>query len=379
MIVRPEIFLIALMLVVPVSASPDSEKQKKELADLRRAIGVLQQSLEKNRDKRDAAQTTLRDAELDVARTRVLLRSTNQELSDSRRKQLSLAGQRREKQAELAGHRQELGRQLRSAYISGRQERIRLLLNQENPSALGRVMTYYRYITEQRAELLAFVEKGLAQLRQLDRRAAEETVRLERLEQKREMELRQLNKAREQRAVIVARLDEQINSSGREIEMMQMQERELQRLLSGLRSALVEFPVMVREPFSGRKGNLGWPLAGQLLNDFGQPRAGGRLRWQGVMLGADRGTEVRAVYHGRVAYADWLPGMGLLMVIEHGGGFLSLYGHNESLYREIGDWVEAGETIGIVGDSGGNSLPALYFEIRLGVRPLNPHQWLARR
>ncbi len=160
---------------------------------------------------------------------------------------------------------------------------------------------------------------------------------------------------------------------------MQIQERELQQLLSGLQHALVDFPMVVRDPFAGQKGSLSWPLRGRLVNDFGQPRAGGRLQWQGVMLGAERGTEVRAVYHGRVAYADWLPGMGLLMVIEHGDGFLSLYGHNESLYREVGDWVEAGETIGTVGDSGGKLLSALYFEIRRGVTPLNPHQWLGRR
>ena len=119
-----------------------------------------------------------------------------------------------------------------------------------------------------------------------------------------------------------------------------------------------------------RKGRMPWPLTGRLVNDFGQPRAGGRLRWQGVTLSAERGADVKAVSHGRVAYADWLTGMGLLLVIEHGDGYMSLYGHNEALYVEVGDWVEAGSVIAAVGDSGGNQRPALYFEIRQGRKPL---------
>ncbi|MCZ6879609.1 MAG: peptidoglycan DD-metalloendopeptidase family protein [Gammaproteobacteria bacterium] len=376
---RHAFVLVGLFAMMAAVTAQDGGDNEIELAELREAIDALNRTLQADRDKKDQAQAGLRGAELEVAAARNLLRKTSLEVAASRARQISLAAEQNEQKKALAHHRNELGRQLRSAYISGRQERIRLLLNQENPAALGRVMTYYGYLTEQRTALLKIVEQGLARLRQLDRRAEEETGRLVGLERKRQKELARLVTARQDRAEIVDGLERQISSSGRQLASMQIQEQELQHLMNSLQRALVEFPMVVRDPFAGKKGSLGWPLKGRLINDFGQPRAGGRLRWQGIMLGAVRGTEVRAVYHGRIAYADWLPGMGLLMVIEHGDGFLSLYGHNEALYREVGDWVEAGETIGIVGDSGGKLLSALYFEIRRGVTPLNPHQWLGRR
>ncbi len=376
---RPAFFLLGLFVMIATATAQNTGDKERELAELRAAINALNSTLQADRERKDHAQAGLREAELEVSAARKLLRKTSQEVAASRARQSSLEAEQNEQREALGHHRNELGRQLRSAYISGRQERIRLLLNQEDPAALGRVMTYYGYLTEQRADLLKIVERGLVRLRHLNHRAEEETGRLVGLERRRQKELARLDTARQERAAIVAGLERQITSSGRQLASMQIQERELQQLLSGLQHALVDFPMFVRDPFAGQKGSLNWPLRGRLVNDFGQPRAGGRLQWQGVMLGAERGTEVRAVYHGRVAYADWLPGMGLLMVIEHGDGFLSLYGHNESLYREVGDWVEAGETIGTVGDSGGKLLSALYFEIRRGVTPLNPHQWLGRR
>ncbi|MCZ6561262.1 MAG: peptidoglycan DD-metalloendopeptidase family protein [Gammaproteobacteria bacterium] len=374
------LFLAAgLLLLTAIASAQDAGDKEQELAELRAAIATLSSTLQADREKRDYAQAGLRKAELEVSAARKLLRKTSHEVSASRARQISLAAEQKEQRTALGHHRQELGRQLRAAYISGRQERIRLLLNQENPAALGRIMTYYGYLTEQRTALLQIVEQGLARLRRLDRSAEEETGRLVGLERRRQKELARLDKASQERAVVVASLERQISSDGRQLENMQNQERELEQLLNSLRRALEEFPMVVKDPFAGRKGSLAWPLRGRLINDFGQPRAGGRLSWQGVTLGAERGTEVRAVYHGRVAFADWLPGLGMLMVIEHGDGFMSLYGHNESLYREVGDWVEAGESIGIVGDSGGKLVPALYFEIRRGVKPLNPHHWLGRR
>ena len=123
------------------------------------------------------------------------------------------------------------------------------------------------------------------------------------------------------------------------------------------------------------RGKLEWPTNGVLLNDFGQPRAGGSIKWNGVVIGTDQGRDVRAVYHGRVAYADWLPGMGLLLIIEHGDGYMSLYGHNETLYKSVGDWVAPGDVVASAGDTGGRSRAALYFEIRRNGRPENPHGW----
>ncbi len=115
------------------------------------------------------------------------------------------------------------------------------------------------------------------------------------------------------------------------------------------------------------------------MHDFGQPRVSDQLRWNGVVLAAPRGREVRAVYHGRVVFADWLAGLGLLLVVDHGGGYMTLYGYNETILKNAGDWVAPGDVIATVGDSGGQPRAALYFEIREGARPVNPRQWVTRQ
>jgi septal ring factor EnvC (AmiA/AmiB activator) len=121
--------------------------------------------------------------------------------------------------------------------------------------------------------------------------------------------------------------------------------------------------------------SLSWPTDGQVVKRFGDPRADGRLKWQGIILSAPAGSDVRAVYNGRVIFSDWLDGMGLLLIIEHGDGYMSLYAHNQDLLKEVGEWVEPGEMIAHVGDSGGRAAAGLYFEIRKNGEPVNPGQW----
>ena len=144
-------------------------------------------------------------------------------------------------------------------------------------------------------------------------------------------------------------------------------------------SILSDYPISSEEPFSAHKGKLTWPVAGTLLHDFGQPRVGGSIKWNGVVLAAPRGREVRAVYHGRIAFADWLAGMGLLVIVDHGDGYMTLYGYNETILKNTGDWVAPGDVIATVGDSGGQSQASLYFELRRGKQPVNPRHWVTRR
>ena len=163
------------------------------------------------------------------------------------------------------------------------------------------------------------------------------------------------------------------------MERLAQQEKDLTRLIAELTSILSDYPISSEEPFSELKGKLTWPVAGALLHDFGQPRAGGGVKWNGVVLGAPRGREVRAVYHGRVAFADWLAGMGLIVIVDHGEGFMTLYGYNETILKNAGDWVAPGDVIATVGDSGGQSEAGLYFELRQGAKPVNPRLWVTRR
>ena len=191
-------------------------------------------------------------------------------------------------------------------------------------------------------------------------------------------ELDALSVAQTRRTRAVAAIDTQIKSRDGEITRLQSQARSLERLIAELRKALENVPVAKQAPFEGLRGKLPWPVqSGKVLARFGQPRAGGSLRWQGMLVGTDRGARVRAPFAGRVVYADWLPGMGLMIVLDHGKGYMSLYGHNEELFRKVGEPVGAGDVIASVGDSGGHNQPALYFEVRRGREPVNPENLAA--
>jgi septal ring factor EnvC (AmiA/AmiB activator) len=228
-----------------------------------------------------------------------------------------------------------------------------------------------------RRDTIASVSADLARLNAVATEQETEAMRQRQLEQRQSQELDKLEQARARRAEVLVAVDASIRAKGDAIAEMETQAATLEKLVEELREVLRDFPVEADAPFADVKGQLAWPLRGRLLRDFGQPRAQGRLKWDGVLVGAAPGTQVKAVYHGRVAYADWLTGLGLLVILEHGDGYLTLYGHNESVFKSVGEWVAPGETIAEVGDSGGQAQPALYFEIRRGRQPQNPHRWFA--
>ena len=263
--------------------------------------------------------------------------------------------------------------------MSGSQERIKLLLNQRDPATIGRLMAYYGYLNEYRSENIAVVTAAIRELAELHSQVAAEEARIAQLAKARYDELAKLGQAQDKRKALLARLKEKISGEGREVERLAAQEKDLSRLIAELTSILSDYPITSEAPFTTHKGRLTWPVAGTLAHDFGQPRVSGQLKWNGVVLTAPRGKEVRSVYHGRVEFADWLAGMGLLVIVNHGEGYMTLYGYNETILKNTGDWVAPGEVIATVGDSGGQAQPALYFEIRKGTQPVNPRQWITRR
>jgi septal ring factor EnvC (AmiA/AmiB activator) len=278
---------------------------------------------------------------------------------------------------DLATEREALAGELRAAYTIGRDEELKLLLNQQNPARLGRMLAYYGYFGRARATRIASIDTQLAKLLELDAQLAAEDEQLAQLEEEARVQLEAVQRGRQDRAAVVKELDQELTSRRAKLARLKREESTLENLLTDLRRVMREFPVNSEEPFEKLKGKLAWPVLGRLVADFGQPRSTG-LKWNGVLLATDRGSQVRALYFGRVIYADWLPGMGLLTILEHSGGYLSLYGHNQQLFKAVGDWVSPGDVIAAAGDSGGRSRPELYFEIRKGSTPLNPHQWIRK-
>lgn len=353
--------------------------KERELEEVREQISRLKKSMDRRAADRDRITGELQAAEVKISETRLRLKDIERQRDFARKKKAQLDAQLEQKSAELEQETRQLEAQVRAAYTSGEQERIKLLLNQHDPATLGRLMTYYRYLSEFRGENIETVNARIGELNELGEQVAVEENRLAELASTRTAELIELNNAQEQRQALLASLNAKIREEGSEIDRLAAQEQDLARLIAELTSILSDYPITSEEPFSDLKGRLTWPVAGSLLYDFGQPRADGSLKWNGVVLAASRGREVRAVYHGRVIFADWLAGMGLLVIVDHGEGYMSLYGYNETTLKIAGDWVAPGDVLATVGDSGGQSRTALYFEIRKGTTPLNPRTWVSKQ
>ena len=376
---------LATVAAVPPAAAQAERKAtpKQKEAELKRVnerIERVRKSVNADVEKRDRLGAQLRDAELSIQDARRQLEGLRAQRIASEARLRDLERERERREAELAAERGALAGQLRAAYVNGRHEQLRLLLNQEDPAAVGRMLAWYGYFGRARAGRIESISDQLEHLALVRERIAAEGDRLKGLEARREQELESLRGAQERRTRAVASIEQQIKSQGGQLKRLESQARGLEKLIADLRKALANPPVAKKAPFEPLKGRLPWPVQqGKVLARFGQPRAGGSLRWQGMLIGTDRGARVRAPYAGRVAYADWLPGMGLMIVLDHGGGYLSLYGHNDELFRKVGEPVAAGDVIGSVGDSGGNDQSALYFEVRRGREPVNPEIWLQRR
>jgi septal ring factor EnvC (AmiA/AmiB activator) len=375
--------ILAAGLSQPAPAQQDdgglAKVKERELEDVREKISDLKRSMDKRAADRDRITGDLQKAEVQISEKRVRLKELERQKQFSERRKAELEDKLQVRQAELDEESGQLAAQVRAAYTSGSQERIKLLLNQQDPATAGRMMVYYQFLSDYRGDNIEKVKGIIEELATLHQKAADEDNRLAGLARAKYAELVELNKEQERRQELLIALKSKMQQEGSEIERLAAEEKDLARLIAELTSILSDYPIRSEEPFSALKGQLTWPVAGRLLHDFGQPRASGRLKWNGVVLAAPRGREVRAVYHGRVVFADWLAGMGLLVIVDHGEGFMTLYGYNETTLKSAGEWVAPGDVIATVGDSGGQQQASLYFEIRQGTRPINPRTWVTKR
>jgi septal ring factor EnvC (AmiA/AmiB activator) len=374
--------MLLLALLLPAMAAPGSQRQVKEteLKQLRAHIGALQKELESVRGRYDSLRGKLRRIERRIGTVSRKLKELIIELGQRKKKLAELKRKEHELQQSVAEQRHHLSGQIRASYAMGRQEYLKILLNQENPATVGRMITYYDYLNKARSERIHRLNKTLTDLERVRAEVETETVRLQALRDERTKERETLDASRRDRKRVISKLQSEIKDKDHRLGGMLKDEKELKSLIQALSEALEDIPAEPgnRKPFGKLKGKLNWPTRGPLVISYGSRRKLGKLTWQGVMIGADTGQEVRTVSHGRVAFADWLRGYGLMIIVDHGDGYMSLYGHNESLYRETGDWVESGEVIATVGDSGGLERASLYFEIRKDGKPSDPVRWCRR-
>jgi septal ring factor EnvC (AmiA/AmiB activator) len=357
------------------SAHADAAKAK--LAAVRARITELTNRMGSQLAQRDSLSARVRETELVIAAKRQRVDELHASEAAAERRRSELRAEQTRNQNALQAERTSLANQALAAYMIGRQEELKLLLNQSNPATLGRTLAYYGYFAEQRTRRIRSIQDDETRLQQLVAEIEQQTRELQTLEDDATKEIAELQRARADRAVAVATLTKKLASSNQELGNLRREEQAVETLVADLARVLQDFPVDASQSFDHMRGKLPWPVLGRLSTRYQAPRdnSAGGVRWNGVMIDTTRGAKVRAAFFGRVVYADWLQGLGLLMIIGHSGGYMTLYGHAEVLYKSVGEWVAPGDVIAALSDSEGAN-PQLYFEIREGRKTVDPKAWL---
>jgi septal ring factor EnvC (AmiA/AmiB activator) len=376
---RSRVCLLSLMLafIPPGATADDIAVQSEKLQQLRQHIHDITTEIESMHGQRNDLQAALGKTEKDIGNVAAELHQLDADAAATSLKIQTLNNERIEERQTLAALRQTLERDLRSAYTSGRQQRIKLLLNQQEPALIGRMMNYHGYFTRARAARLQKLRATLARIDGIEHALVEQQadikqLRLQQREKSQQLEAEQLKQRK-----LLAQLQRDMQVKKIELSTLQQDEQRLQSLVQSLQQAMRDVAPEDGEFISLRhfKGKLHWPVAGRITRRYGTTHSFGGLQYRGVHIAARAGADVHAIAAGRVAFADWLRGFGLLLIIDHGDGYMSLYGQNRSLYKDVGDWVKRGDVVASTGSSGGQQQDGLYLELRKDGQPFNPTAW----
>ena len=371
--------LLFLAPVLAQQAAPAAERAE-ELSRIRERMQAIDKALHQDRLQQDDLSRELRDSEQSIAQLSRTLRKVEAEADVQEQAVAQTRQQRAMIARQLESQRGALRQQVRAAYLMGRQQQAKLLLNQEDPGLLGRVLTYYDYLNRARVRQIGSIHEQLDRLRTVEQTLQAQLDKLNAVQQKRHDALEQMQSKRSQRRGTLDQITTRIKNQSRELARLKGDEAKLQNLMTSVRRALADVPYDAAgdKPFPTLKGKLSWPLRGPVLARFGAPKVGGKLSWRGMWVGAAAGTPVQAVAHGRVVYVGWMHSYGLIVIVEHGNNYYSLYGHTQSTSVSLGDLVVSGQVLALAGDSGGHEKSGVYLEIRNGRKPVDPQQWLRR-
>ena len=388
------------MLYTAASAlAAPADAKREELKGLQERIQALQKDLAKTEGSRADAAEELRETEQAISDANRRLRELNGERARAQASLDHLNLQSQKLSSRIAAQQAQLGRLLTRQYYAGETDALRHLLSGDDPNQLARDAHYLGLLSHAKAGLIRDLGGILEEKKHLASLAHDKTAELAEIETNQQRERSGLVEQQKQRQAVLARISDRIKTQRREVEKLKRDEKRLARLIEGLgrivakpkrpASSRAQAPALRNErtpdatlpadAFARMKGRLALPTRGELANGFGTPRQDGGTTWKGVFIRADGGAEVKAIAPGRIVFADWLRGFGNLAIVDHGDGYLSVYGNNESLYKAVGDPVKAGETIASVGNSGGNPETGLYFELRHLGQPIDPLKWVSLR
>jgi septal ring factor EnvC (AmiA/AmiB activator) len=350
---------------------------KQKLDQVRAEIRKITDAQKQTSEQRGDAANALREQELKVAATAKEVRALDQQIIAQQSKLTKLQGDRDVLDAKLKDQRDALATLVRSAYAMGRGEELKLLLAQDRMDDIGRMLQYYHYFERARVGEIDGLMKDLDALAQVQNAIEKETAELQSTRDQRATQAKQLDDEREHRATVLDDLDAALKDQRSRLAALGKDEKAMVDLIAKLRDIFADIPKQLAgaEPFAQLRGRLSWPIRGPIVSDFGS-RENSEQTSAGLLIAAKEGSDVHAISHGRVVYADWLRGYGLLLIVDHGDGYLSLYGYNEALLKDVGDWVDAGEAIATSGDSGGRKTSGLYFELRYQGKAVDPKGWL---
>ena len=374
-------FLAGALLCASAAAAPaepaDSAQAKAKLASVRARIAALTSRLGDELKQRSALSARLRDSEMIITTKRRQVDALRAAQTVAERRRFELRSEHNREQEALKSERESLAALSRAAFMTGPEEQLKLLLNQDSPSGLGRTLTYYRYFAAAHSSKIDEIEVHVNRLQQLVAEIDLQNARLKALEGDASREMAGLERARADRTDALSALTKQVSSGNQQLADLKREEAAVESLVADLARVLQDFPVDPSQSFERMRGKLPWPVLGKVTARYQeqQSRSSPGVRWNGEMIEAQRGAKVRAPYFGRVVYADWLQGLGLLLIIGHSGGYMTLYGHAEVLYKSVGDWVAPGDVIAALSDAGA-AAPQLYFEIRAGRKTVDPKAWL---
>ena len=368
------IAFISLLLFRGVMAD-EIENKTKDLTNLKQKIKQTTKAINDLKTQKRSLLVELKTLETEYGKSASKLAQLEKQINQLKATLEKNSQQRQIKQQEIKSQKKGLENQVKAAYGMGRNEKIKLMLNQQGLALSGRVMVYYDYLNKSRLSKISAIDKDLLVLRDLEIQRRNETALLEKKLTARKHSQLVLLKAKQGRTTVLAKINKQAQSKSQQLEQFKQSEKKLATLIEALQQAMDDFPFdegVVKE-FAKLKGMLPWPVKGKIEKKFGDRRSDSR--WNGVLIKANEGQNVRAVTRGQVVFADWLRGYGLLTIIKHDKGYMTLYAFNQSLYKTKGDWVEAGTVISTVGLSGGRSKAGLFFGIRKKGKPVNPLKW----
>jgi len=375
------IALLTLALTFALGAVPiafGKEVTPAQIEALKERIEDIDDWLADAEKDRSTLERELAAAERTISRLTRERRSLGEQVKKQQQRLAELQSEERELARTLERQRESLKKQIRTAWMEGDVPAIKVLLNEINPDNIARTMTYYEYLSRDTVGRLEAFQKNLEALKVTQAEAQNTRAELAKSEEGVIKRQQELTTSRQKREKTLVALNKDIRTRRNEKDELESDRKRLEKLLSEVQEAIANIPSPNEsQPFPSLRNKLPWPAQGKVVSRFGDKYAEGKLRRYGLLIQTGEGADVKAIHYGRVVFANWLRGFGLITIIDHGDGYMTLYGHSSSLFTSPGDWVAAGEAIAQAGRTGGTDTPALYFEVRHNGKPDNPGRWLA--